>query len=33
MIAVILQFYGLFFVLGLLVRRLPGLWLLVLAAA
>ena len=31
LIAVILQFYGLFFVLGLLVRRLPGVWLLVLA--
>jgi hypothetical protein len=30
-IAVILQFYGLFFALGLLVRRLPGVWLLVLA--
>ena len=32
LIAVILQFYGLFFALGLLVRRLPGVWLLVLAA-
>ena len=31
LIAVILQFYGLFFALGLLVRRLPGVWLLVLA--
>jgi uncharacterized membrane protein len=31
LIAVILQFYGVFFALGLLVRRLPGLWLLVLA--
>ena len=30
-IAVILQFYGLFFALGLLVRHLPNVWLLVLA--